>query len=827
MGNRSDKERHRPYVSAGIAALTALSEAELQAKVVEPLLRRLGFTHVRNKSGPGEHGKDLIAIKEEFGKAKLYAIQIKKLRPTGKQSDRRAFGQLLTQLRQAILEDVTDPMTNVPRPPDRCYFITPYEIPPAALDSAINQLRETERREITVIDGPILMDQLLKHKMIDVIRTIGGMELQYRTQFALAVGRIPESHVFGVPEGLELDQVYVEMALEQEYEDLARPLQIKTSSGGTKILTGMPKEIRAFDSCCRIWDISGVWCPPRRASARRAANARAALKRRKNLLRERIKKLEEARIAVDHLGRRKEEVLSSKERSLLKRSRRILEQRAYDLDHKRTRTITEMLGDLARIGQLKVFEFDSDALLRTIRNELRMYVHDLSRLATQDLAERECTAIIRRGIQLAGKISNTKAVTHLRNLWWAEGENGRSDGAKSSEALPDIPADKLAKIKVPAYVVGPPGSGKTTLLRRLAQSFARNPDADLPILLYMVRVKDPSEKGLTAACLEALSEQGYKTTKQKFRDALKKGNYFFLFDGLDEAGEKAPGINNVIGRLSKKYDKCGLIVSTRDTFDFGDLENAIKVRVLPFTSEQLDTFLENWFTASPTGLKGIKAWLEANPDMCEAAKIPLIAALLCSLYAADAEMPATETELYQERFELLLGKWEQAKGIQPMPVNLRKRYWHFLMSLAITMHRKGSRSIRQSDVVRVAKGYYLKKYHKSPDALVTDCIHRGLLEKDKSGDLSCGHLTYQEFLVARWLADRNDLQIVWKNLLNPWWKKAIEFYASLKQDISPLIKEGINRRINGAIFRRVEDLVELAPLTSDALYLRFRKLPWT
>src|SRR5689334_15335052 len=101
---------HTTSKAVATAELTAMSERDLQVQVVEPLLREMGFKNVYDSSGPNERGKDLIATKEnEFGQLALYAIQIKRLRPSRKQGAADSFGRLLDQLRSALLEPVFDP----------------------------------------------------------------------------------------------------------------------------------------------------------------------------------------------------------------------------------------------------------------------------------------------------------------------------------------------------------------------------------------------------------------------------------------------------------------------------------------------------------------------------------------------------------------------------------------------------------------------------------------------------------------------------------------------------------------------------------------------
>jgi predicted NACHT family NTPase len=170
------------------------------------------------------------------------------------------------------------------------------------------------------------------------------------------------------------------------------------------------------------------------------------------------------------------------------------------------------------------------------------------------------------------------------------------------------------------------------------------------------------------------------------------------------------------------------------------------------------------------------------------AKTPIIAALLCALHHIDADMPSTETELYEERFALLLGKWDRIKGIQPLPTKLRERYWHFLMFLAFEMHKIERRETDTDFVLKAAKKYFSKDYHQNAESLLYDCIQRGLLVRNEIGQISFGHLTYQEFLVGRWLASFNSVEFICSIVVKPWWRKSIEFYCSKIVDITSLIE---------------------------------------
>lgn len=237
---------------ATIHELTKLSERDLQDRVVEPLLRHMGFTHVRNMSGPGERGKDLVAVKHEFGRAKLYAIQIKKFQFSGKSSSPKSLSAVIPQLREMLMEPVVDPLSNSPRVPERGLFITPYAIKRTALEASLTQIKDLERRELTIIDGPILIDQILEY-MPSVV-TEFSMETQYRLRVRSTADKIVESTAFGLPEPLQLHKIYVELDLSFGRTDREISTDaVRSLCSGSQNVTASPDELRSLMSTCATW----------------------------------------------------------------------------------------------------------------------------------------------------------------------------------------------------------------------------------------------------------------------------------------------------------------------------------------------------------------------------------------------------------------------------------------------------------------------------------------------------------------------------------------------------------------------------------------------
>jgi hypothetical protein len=719
---------------ATVEFLAGMNEKDLQGRVIEPLLRILGYTHVRDKSGPRERGRDLVAIKEEFGKPKLYAIQIKRVKLRGAIGSSSSIMRIMDQLAQMMREPVIDPTNNVHRPPDRGLFITPYAIHKDAFRAALQGIRDLEQREITLIDGPLLADQVLRNIPEAILQE--SMELQYRFRVTEGSDKVLESPAFGLHEVLSLDNIYIDIGVCSGMGHLSEVPRRGDRRVGSVIARASKEDVSKLEACWSQWSrmTPRIWQPPRRRR---------------------------------------------------------------------------------RPGDDTLVELDLDPLMDAIRSQISNHVSQLSAAVAGDIDQTRLNQAVWTGISLQHQLSSLASVSIPSILEHWPALAGPRSQARRHRLIARLPLNAIQEIRYPVFLTGSPGSGKTTLLRRLCQLTARESADHLPILLYLVRVRDPSKEALIGQCVAELDRCGYRTTHAKFRAGLKRGRYHLLLDGLDESGSQAEALLRAIVDLSTDYRKCPIVVTCRDTFPHQTWDRAIHLHLPPLGDEQLSDFIDKWFGAQPSARAGIAAWLQKNARMRKAARSPLIAALLCSLHDVNADMPTTEVDLYEERFALLLGKWERAKGMRPLSSQVRRGYWHFLMTLAFDMHKQECRTVRYTATAEYAGRYHSKQFHGSSDAMIEDFLLRGLLIRDDLGQLSFGHLTYQEYLVARWLSFNNPVEFICSKLCDHWWQKVLQFYAAKRGDITGLIEHLLKSDIgeDRRTAQHARRLAKLAPLT--------------
>src|SRR5271157_5706664 len=93
---RSEAER-------AIENFRKIDEVESHKRVYQPLLERLGFSHIVYCHGPFERGKDFICLDvDRLGTSQLTVIQIKNERISGRSKDNSAAVGIVNQLSQCL-----------------------------------------------------------------------------------------------------------------------------------------------------------------------------------------------------------------------------------------------------------------------------------------------------------------------------------------------------------------------------------------------------------------------------------------------------------------------------------------------------------------------------------------------------------------------------------------------------------------------------------------------------------------------------------------------------------------------------------------------------
>ncbi len=363
-------------------------------------------------------------------------------------------------------------------------------------------------------------------------------------------------------------------------------------------------------------------------------------------------------------------------------------------------------------------------------------------------------------------------------------------------------------------VLGDPGSGKTTLLRYLALCYARDraegltfvrdqlglPESGyIPILLPLrnlgayLKSRFPTEDVEGHACLldflRDYLKNGRIAVPDDFFDAdLEAGRAVLLLDGMDEVGaaDLRRRVARLIDSFAAAYPQCRLIVTSRVVGYTGAArlgEDFTTTTVQDFLLADVEQFLSQWHRLVAIGQMGagesaehfaaaqtaqLLNAIKANPRVRELAINPLMLTVIALVHRDRVKLPDRRAELYAEAVDVLLGKWDEARGVaetriledRPFDTNDRRL---LLQRIALGMHEAGKKEIEADDLRRQLKTAFLamvgdeRAAERAADRFLHVVQERtGLLVEAGQGVYRFSHLTFEEYLAALALIARDD-----------------------------------------------------------------------
>ena len=375
---------------------------------------------------------------------------------------------------------------------------------------------------------------------------------------------------------------------------------------------------------------------------------------------------------------------------------------------------------------------------------------------------------------------------------------------KEEERLIDI--EELIGESESLLIEGHPGSGKTTLLKHLAYTIAQGNTAQgntaqgmedfLPVLIYLKDTKDFLESnrdikpGVSTArkILSSYFNDEEKGIDLEAIDAFcgaKKT--IFLLDGLDEL---KPEFRDIIVKSFAdyriKHKGVKVVFSSRPHGLEGaaiDRFGKRHVKILSLNMEQIEEFIKKWFyhiyAKSPSlggkTAEGMISEIRTHSAIERLIDNPLMLTAICILYHDGKELPGQRAELYEKFVDNMLCR--RFKD----PQNVRE----FLMALAFEMHSKGVKGKDRDFTIGVLRKVYdrqdgeeVKNYRIRTERLFNDIEPDCGLLKLEDGEYQFWHLTFQEYLTARYIIDdsTNPVTGVDQYWGDDWYNEVIELY---------------------------------------------------
>lgn len=363
----------------------------------------------------------------------------------------------------------------------------------------------------------------------------------------------------------------------------------------------------------------------------------------------------------------------------------------------------------------------------------------------------------------------------------------------------------------PLAILGPPGSGKTTLLKYMTLTMLHRgrearrlgaPVAKMPILLFLrEHTKTIIQNGdVTLASLVRSSLTGSPAAADPpgwFEKQLDRGRCVVLLDGLDEVVELQDRRQVVdwVDRQIATYPENNFVVTSRPYgYKSYPISRAASARVRPFTEHQINLFVRQWYLATERrragridagvtfraqdGAKDLMRRLRSNNNLHALAVNPLLLTMIAHVHYYQGALPGTRAELYREICQVLLGRRQDAKRISSDLTIDQKEY--VIQHLAFEMMRRRKVRVAGDEAATIIAPHLGRMSIRldTRDFLQVIRDECGLLLERETGIYAFPHLTFQEFLCSRYIAEKKLESVLVQSVTDPWWRETTLLYVA-------------------------------------------------
>lgn len=349
-------------------------------------------------------------------------------------------------------------------------------------------------------------------------------------------------------------------------------------------------------------------------------------------------------------------------------------------------------------------------------------------------------------------------------------------------------------------ILGEGGSGKSTGLMRLAlemarQSLENDTALHVPIIMRAVEIFRAQPISIVSYA-DDVSRSLASSHKSCFTDKyLVDGRVLLLIDGFDELapdGERVI-ILNLIDEFIGQYPKCQVIIASRPyrfVFDDPILKKFEQFNISPISWKQAEKIVKRI-----TEQKKVPQ-AQANEFLRRLEKIHgfELNPLLVTVFAATTEhtkqdIPANITELFKKFTELMLGRWDEKKGLKQQYQAPLKDF--VLTRLAFNMHTSRKVTISRIEANEIIRDELVQRGHEQDvPSLLDEIFNRSGLFRVVGGNIEFRHHLFQEFFAGRGIAVADTVHQL---IYDEWWKRALIFYFGEKADNVSLLSSAAHQ----------------------------------
>jgi NACHT domain-containing protein len=352
-----------------------------------------------------------------------------------------------------------------------------------------------------------------------------------------------------------------------------------------------------------------------------------------------------------------------------------------------------------------------------------------------------------------------------------------------------LPRDILDNWAGSLMIVGAAGFGKTSFCRWHAlqdvEKFNTQKSDVLPIYHPLHRFSNQELSSFEEAFLSVVGRSALLTEGEQRKKARGQLRLRIYLDGLDEIPsiEKRQELIDLVRRKAWNSKKYQIVLTARDFVRGPWLEWLPRVHLSGFGEDEVLNLVTQWFSKSVEEAERFMEQLRSVPALSKLMRTPLLATLIILVFRQTGRLPENKARLYGIFTELMSGGWDLTKGFLRESKFGQAIKEMVLTTLARTQHMSERREFGDREIVAAMEGNLfgdiLNNWEMFRDELVVD----GLISR--SADVyQFSHLSFQEFLTAKSFISDLHPSRVRKALTdylggNDWWREVLHFYIGL------------------------------------------------
>jgi predicted NACHT family NTPase len=253
-----------------------------------------------------------------------------------------------------------------------------------------------------------------------------------------------------------------------------------------------------------------------------------------------------------------------------------------------------------------------------------------------------------------------------------------------------------------------------------------------------------------------------------------------LLDGLDEVvGEVGKQINQQIERFARVYPQSQIVATARTQIHESPFARFDYVEVADFNKYQIKTFSIYWFRAVCSNNKEgylkaqefLKQLFQAESNEIRTLAItPILLSLTCAVFYRTGKFHTKRSKLYKKGLDLLLECWDKSREVEPDKIYRDlsvDRKLELLSYVAAKKFEQDRYALFGREELERCIGEFLGIEPRESQMILREIeSQHGLLVERAEQVWSFSHLTFQEYLTARWYVEHDELADLSKHVVS-------------------------------------------------------------